>query len=286
MVTFVTAERDFRQVTHLGKGLQRQVPEVVSINQNVNPGTGNAILGRETLRMIGAPDLLDLLGDLRLRIAPASFFQVNHEQAARIYALVRQWAGLSREETAVDLYCGIGGIALTLARDAGRVIGVEVVADAVNNAKDNARLNHLANCSFLAGDAEELLQDLTHDGAPGAVAVVNPPRNGCEPGVLKALAGLAPRLLLYVSCEPETLARDLNLLAHLGYRTEEIQPVDMFPQTAHIESVARLVPAPMAKVARRQPPGPAKGRIAAGQPGTGRKPGRSPSKKPKATEAP
>ncbi len=254
MVTFVTSERDYRQVTQLGKGLQRQVPEVVSINQNVNTGSGNVILGRETLRMIGPPDLLDQLGDLRLRIAPTSFFQVNHGQAARIYALVRQWAALTREDTAVDLYCGIGGIALNLARDAGRVVGVEVVAEAVNNAKENARLNGLTNCVFLAGEAEELVQDLAHQVPPGTVAVVNPPRGGCEPAVLKALAELRPRTLIYVSCDPVTLARDLQLLANLGYRTEEVQPVDMFPQTAHVECVARLVPAPERKSGRgRQP---------------------------------
>jgi 23S rRNA (uracil1939-C5)-methyltransferase len=247
MVTFVTAEKDFRQLPRLAKALKTKHPEIVSVQQNVNPSSGNVIFGRDTLRLVGTPDLFDQLGEVRLRIAPTAFFQVNHEQAARIYALVRQWAALTREESAVDLYCGIGGIALHLARDAGRVIGIEVVEEAVRNARENARLNGLENCRFLAGEAEELVQDLTHEIPPGAVAVVNPPRGGCEPAVLEALAGLGPRLLIYVSCNPETLARDLELLAGHGYRTEQVQPVDMFPQTGHVESVARLVPDPRGK---------------------------------------
>ena len=247
MVTFVTTEKDFTQLTRLAKALKARHPEVISVQQNINPTAGNVIFGRETLRMIGAPDLLDQLGEVRLRIAPTAFFQVNHEQAARIYALVRQWAALKPEESAVDLYCGIGGIALHLARDAGRVIGIEVVEEAVRNARENARLGGLSNCTFRAGEAEELVHDLTLEIPPGSVAVVNPPRGGCEAAVLEALAGLKPRLLVYVSCNPETLARDLALLAGHGYRTEEVQPVDMFPQTGHIESVARLVPDPRGK---------------------------------------
>jgi len=243
MVTFVVAERDFRPVTHLAKWLKKKVPEVVSVNMNVNASEGNVIFGRETKRIMGVPDLIDQVGDVRLRISPTSFFQVNNEQAARIYRLVRQWAALGKDETALDLYCGIGGIALHLAKDAGRVIGVEVAEEAVGNARTNARLNDTAGCSFFAGDAAGQLEELAEQIPPGGVAVVNPPRSGCEPQVLKGLAGLAPRTLIYVSCNPRTLARDLDILGGLGYRTAEVQPVDMFPQTGHVESVARLVPA-------------------------------------------
>ncbi len=243
LVTFVTAERNFREITHLAKWLQKKVPEVVGVHQNVNSSEGNIVFGRETLRVLGAPDLLDQVGEVRLRIAPTAFFQVNHQQAARIYDLVRRWAALTRTDSAVDLYCGIGGIALHLARDAGRVIGIEAVEEAVRNARENARLNGLAGCQFRAGDAIEQVHDLVLELPAGAVIVVNPPRGGCEPPVLQSLAELAPRTLLYVSCNPDTLARDLDLLAGLGFRTEEVQPVDMFPQTPHVETVARLVPA-------------------------------------------
>ncbi len=251
LVTFVTAERNFREITHLAKWLQKKVPEVVGVHQNVNASAGNVVFGRETLRVLGAPDLIDQVGEIRLRIAPAAFFQVNNEQAARIYELVRQWAALSRSEYALDIYCGIGGIALHLAQDAGRVIGIEVVEEAVRNARENARLNGLQNCDFRAGDAAELVHDLAAAIPAGAVAVLNPPRGGCEPALLQSLAELAPRALIYVSCDPETLARDLDLLAGLGYRTEEVQPVDMFPQTPHVETVARLVPAESGRRAKK-----------------------------------
>lgn len=242
MVTFVTTERDFRQITHLGKWLMKKVPEVISVQQNVNASEGNVVIGRDTLKMLGTPDLIDQVGDIRLRIAPASFFQVNNAQAARIYALVRQWAGLSKEETAVDIYCGIGGIALNLAQDAGQVIGIEMVEDAVINARENARLNKRDNCTFIAGDAAELVADLAAEITSGSVIVLNPPRGGCERSVLEAASGLQPRQIIYVSCNPQTLARDLDILSGLGYKAEEVQPVDMFPQTPHIESVTRLIP--------------------------------------------
>jgi 23S rRNA (uracil1939-C5)-methyltransferase len=241
MVTFVTAQREYKRITALAKWVARKVPEIVSIQQNVNASAGNVILGRETLRMIGQPDLFDQVGDIRLRISPTSFFQVNHEQAARIYNLIRQWAGLRNNEYALDLYCGIGGIALHLAQDAGQVVGIEMVEEAVRNAQQNAAMNNLTNCRFLAGDASELLQDLITTLPALAAAVLNPPRSGCDSEVLQAVIRLQPRTLIYVSCNPETLARDLAELYRMGYRTAEIRPVDMFPQTAHVESVARLV---------------------------------------------
>ena len=238
MVTFVAAERNYREITHLAKWLTRKVPEVISVHQNINGSTGNVVMGRETIRIIGVPDLIDQVGDIRLRISPTSFFQVNHEQAGRIYDLVRRWANLDRTHTALDLYCGIGGIALHLAKDAGDVTGIEVVEEAVRNASENARMNHLSNCHFRAGDSAELIHDL----APGSIdaAVVNPPRSGCQAEVLEALASLAPATIIYVSCNPTTLARDLDLLLAKGYTVNDLQPVDMFPQTVHLETVVRL----------------------------------------------
>ena len=242
LVTFVTAERNYREVTHLAKWLTKKVPEVVSVHQNVNSSSGNVLLGRETLKMLGHPTLRDQVGDTRLAISPASFFQVNHEQAERIYALVRKWANLAPYNHVLDLYCGIGGIALGLARDAARVIGIEVVEDAVRNARDNARLNKLENCRFLAGDATEMLEDLQGDFPPGQVVTVNPPRKGVDEEALAAIVALQPRSIIYVSCNPESLARDLAYLNAQGFDTKTIQPVDMFPQTPHIENVALVMP--------------------------------------------
>ena len=242
LVTFVTNERDYRQPTHLAKWLVKKVPEVVSVQMNVNSSEGNVILGRQTYKLIGHRTLRDMIGETRLAISPASFFQVNHEQAERIYGLVREWAELTPEQTALDVYCGIGGIALNLARDAGEVLGIEVVEDAVHNARDNARLNRLNNCRFVAGDAAELLDDLQGDIAPGFVATVNPPRKGCDREVLDALCALQPRTLIYVSCNPESLAVDLDHLCRNGWQVDKVQPVDMFPQTPHVETVVKLLP--------------------------------------------
>ena len=240
MVTFVTSERNFTEVTHLAKWLQRKVPEVISVHQNVNSSSGNVIIGRETLKVLGTPDLIDLVGDVRLRLGPTSFLQVHHVQAARIYSLVRDWCDLQAGESALDLYCGVGGISLHLASKAHQVLGIETIAEAVRHAQANAKMNGFNNCKFVAGDVEAILEDdLPLTGTLGSV-VVNPPRSGCTPQVLKAVAQMQPRTLVYVSCHPDSLARDLSLLVEQGFRVEQIQPVDMFPQTPHIENVARL----------------------------------------------
>jgi len=240
MVTFVSNFRDLQQLPKLAKWLTRKVPEVVAVHQNVNSSGGNVILGQETLKLLGAPDLIDRAGDIRLRIAPGAFYQVNSLQAARVYALVREWAQLKKNQTAIDLYCGIGGIALHLAKDAKQVFGIEVVPEAVRNAADNASLNNLNNCRFSAGDAAEELRGLAEKLPNLAVAVVNPPRKGCDAEVLETLANLSPQRLIYVSCDPDSLARDLALLTQRGYQIEQVQPIDMFPQTAHVETVVLL----------------------------------------------
>lgn len=240
MVTFVTSERNFSEVTHLAKWLQRKVPEVISVHQNVNGSSGNVIIGRDTYKVLGTPDLVDQVGDVRLRLGPTSFLQVHHAQAARIYRLVRDWCALRAGESALDLYCGVGGISLHLASKAHQVFGVETVAEAVRHAQANARMNGFSNCKFIAGDVEAILgDDFPLAQKPGAV-VVNPPRTGCTPQVLSAIAALQPRTLVYVSCHPDSLARDLASLVEQGFCVEQVQPVDMFPQTQHVENVVRL----------------------------------------------
>lgn len=240
MVTFVTSERNYREVTHLAKWLQRKVPEVISVHQNVNSSTGNVIFGRETIKVLGTPDLVDLVGDVRLRLGPTSFLQVHHTQAARIYRLVRDWCALGKGESALDLYCGVGGISLHLAGKAHQVIGIESVSEAVRHAHANAKMNGFNNCQFVSGDVEEVLaNDLKLTGPLGAV-IVNPPRSGCAPQVLTAIAAIQAPTLVYVSCHPDSLARDLALLVEQGFLVEQVQPVDMFPQTPHVENVVRL----------------------------------------------
>jgi 23S rRNA (uracil1939-C5)-methyltransferase len=157
-----------------------------------------------------------------------------------IYEKVREWAALDKESTVLDLYCGIGGIGLFLAGQAKKVIGIEVVEEAVADARKNARLNGFRNCRFEAGDAADLLEELAEEGERIDVVVLNPPRKGCDKDVLQGVASLSPRRVVYVSCSPESLMRDLDILKKLGYVCSEIQPVDMFPQTVHVENVALI----------------------------------------------
>lgn len=242
MVTFVSREQDLRFLPKLGKWLQRKIPEVTAVHQNINASIGNVIIGGETLKLHGNPDLFDRVGDIRLRIGPTAFFQVNHQQAACVYRMIREWANLDGNQSALDLYCGVGGISLHLAQDAGQVFGIEVVEEAVKNARANAELNELKNCVFRAGDAAEELQRLADELPRLALACLNPPRKGCDKEVLTALGELQPRQIIYMSCDPESLSRDLAVLIELGYQIEKVQPVDMFPQTAHVETLVQLRP--------------------------------------------
>ncbi|MDF1562790.1 MAG: 23S rRNA (uracil(1939)-C(5))-methyltransferase RlmD [Deltaproteobacteria bacterium] len=240
LLTLVATRPEKKVLGELARWIRRRVPELVSIQLNVNASEGNTLLGEETERLLGEATLRDVVGETVLSISPASFFQVNHEQAGRIYALVRRWAALGPGDEALDLFCGIGGIALALARDAGKVTGIEVVEAAVENARENARRSGLENARFLAGDVLTLLADRRADFPPGQVVVLNPPRKGVAGEALEAVAALAPRMIVYVSCNPTSLARDLALLHGRGYRVEAVQPVDMFPQTGHVETVVRL----------------------------------------------
>ncbi len=248
LVTLVTDRRDFRRINPLVSWLRRRVPEVVAVHQNVNGSGGNVILGRETLKMAGTGDLLDRLGAFRVHIGPTSFLQVNHDQAVRMYRQIADWLAPRPGEQALDLYCGIGGIALHLAARGFAVTGVEVVPEAVGYARRNAERNRLAHCRFLAGETETLLPRLLEQLPAGSPVTVNPPRSGCDPAVLERLAAFRPRALVYMSCHPKTLARDLALLQQRGMRLKRLLAYDMFPQTAHVESLALLTPGP----ARRQ----------------------------------
>ncbi len=240
LVTFVSNFRDLKQLPKLAKWLTRKVPEVIGVHQNINSSTGNVIMGDKTIKLQGLPDLIETCGAVRLRIAPESFFQINTGQAANIYALVRKWANLTKQDTAIDLYCGIGGIALHLGKDAWQVDGIEYVDEAVRNAAENARLNELYNCRFYAGDATEQLQRYNSEKIP-ALVTVNPPRKGCTEELLQTLYQLKPKQIIYISCDPDSLCRDLKILTANGYKIAQLQPVDMFPQTAHIETVVQLV---------------------------------------------
>ena len=241
MVVLVTATKDLPKAKEITRLLRERVPNIKSVQQNIQTYRNNVILGRETKLLWGKPTIPDRIGRLRFSISARSFFQVNTEQAAVLYEKALEYAGLSGKETVIDAYCGTGTITLFLAQKAHRVYGIEIVKPAIEDAKKNARDNHIKNAAFLVGDATELMPRLCHENIRPHVIVVDPPRAGCTETVLKTFAAMRPDRIVYVSCNPATLARDLAILAKLGYSTREIQPVDMFPQTSHVEAVTKLI---------------------------------------------
>ncbi|SKA22202.1 23S rRNA m(5)U-1939 methyltransferase [Trichlorobacter thiogenes] len=241
MVTFVAARRAFNEIHHLARLLQEKVPQVAVVCQNVNSSEGNVIFGAHDHFLTKQQTVQERIGQVELLVSPRSFLQAQNDGARLLYETARDWAGLDGSQQVLDLYCGIGGIALTLAPLARQVLGVELNKDAVADAKRNARLNNAKNCRFEAGDVLELLDDLLEDELRFNCIVLNPPRKGCDREVLDKVAEFAPERIVYVSCSPQTLVRDLDILVAKGYHCEKVQPVEMFPQTPHVENVALLV---------------------------------------------
>jgi len=222
--------------------LRREIPGLKSVVQNVNPRRTNVILGPENRLLWGRKVIYDRIGDVVFAISPNSFFQVNPVQTKVLYDQVAKYAALTGVETVIDAYCGIGTIALYLARRAKRVYGVDVVGAAIRDAKQNAALNGMGHVTFEEGAAEEVMPRWHHEGIRPDVIVLDPPRKGCDPALLETAASMKPGRIVYVSCNPATLARDAKYLSELGYRVREVQPVDMFPQTGHVECCALLEP--------------------------------------------
>ncbi len=238
MTVIVTATADLPKKESVIASLRRDIPGLVSVVHNVNPARTNIILGRQTETIWGRDTIVDRIGDFLFRVSARSFFQVNTAQAAILYGKAEEYAGLTGAETVIDAYCGTGTITLFLARRAARVYGIEVVADAVADARANAAANGIDNAEYIVGDAVEVLPKLRARGVQPHAIVVDPPRAGCAPVVLDTFVRMRPERIVYVSCNPASLARDLAVLADGGYRVREIQPVDMFPQTYHVECVA------------------------------------------------
>lgn len=217
--------------------LTEAIPECVSIYHNVQPGRGNVILGKKIRRLWGEETLTATLCGLTFSVSPFSFFQINPEQAEILYETALGYANLTGCETVIDAYCGTGTITLALARRAARAVGIEIVAPAIADAKKNAERNGIANAEFYAEDAARLMPKLAEEGLRPDVIVMDPVRAGCDEAVLKAAAAMSPTRIVYVSCNPATFARDAARLRDLGYTLREVTPVDMFPQTMHVEVV-------------------------------------------------
>lgn len=221
--------------------LKEVVPEVTSIILNVNTTKGNRVLGFKSKVLYGPEVIQDQIGNLKFAISPLSFFQVNPSQTEILYGKALEYAALQGDETVFDIYCGIGTISLFLAQKAKHVIGVEMIETAVEDAKANAVHNGITNCDFHVGQAEEVILKLYDEGYRADVVVVDPPRKGCEPEVLETILAMAPKRIVYVSCKPSTLARDLKILCESGdYQLVQVQPVDQFGMTTHVETVAKL----------------------------------------------
>lgn len=220
--------------------LRGSVPGLAGVVLNINRKDTNVVLGPECRVLWGKGTLLDRLCGLCFEISPLSFYQVNHDQAERLYEKAAEYAGLSGGETVLDLYCGTGTIGLSMARAAGRVIGVELVAQAVENARQNAERNNIENAEFYCEDAVAAAARLQERGLKPDVVVLDPPRKGCGEFLPETVARMAPEKIVYVSCDPATLARDVKRFTGLGYRFVEAAPVDMFPRTAHVECVVLM----------------------------------------------
>jgi 23S rRNA (uracil1939-C5)-methyltransferase len=215
-------------------------PDTAGVLLNTNTARGNVVLGERYRTLWGQDFLTDTLRGLQFRISMPSFYQVNRDQAEVLYGKALEFAGLTGGETALDLYCGIGTITLCLAGRAGRVIGAEIVPQAVADARANAARNGISNAEFFCADASDIAARLEAEGLRPDVITVDPPRKGLAPEVVRAVAGMAPRRVVYVSCDPATLARDIRLFTQLGYRADRAAAVDLFPGTRHVETVVLM----------------------------------------------
>lgn len=240
MVVLVINGKSLPGQDQLVRLLIEEIPEIKSIVLNVNTANTNVILGPKNIVIYGEETITDFIGKFKFRISPLSFFQVNPVQTEVLYNKALEYAGLTGQETVFDLYCGIGTISLFLSEKAKKVYGVEVVEEAVRDAKENAKLNNVDNVEFFVGEAERIIPDMYQRGIKADVVVVDPPRKGCDVALLETLVSMEPQRIVYVSCNPATLARDLGYLAEHGFKVLEVQPVDMFPWTSHVECVVRI----------------------------------------------
>lgn len=241
MLVLVTNGEEIHRVEEWIAAIRDELPSVVSICQNVNTRQTNVIFGDVTRVLWGREVIYDYIGDVKFAISARSFYQVNPVQTEVLYGKTVEYAGLTGNETVIDAYCGIGTISLFLAQHAKEVYGVEIVKEAIEDARVNADLNGMEHVIFEVGASEDVIPRWKEQGIEADVIVVDPPRKGCDPRLLETILEMKPERVVYVSCNPSTLARDLRILEDGGYRTVEVQLVDMFPHTTHIENVALMV---------------------------------------------
>lgn len=240
MVCAVINGDDIPEKGSLIELLTKNSPQIVSVVLNINKRNTNVILGNSCQIIWGKDTITDILCGLKIEISPLSFFQVNRTQAERLYNIVSEFAGLTGHETLLDLYCGAGTIGLSMASKVKKIIGVEIVPQAIQNAKVNAKINNILNATFICADAEQAAQTLLIEKTNIDIIVVDPPRKGCTSETINSIIKINPQRIVYVSCDPATLSRDLNLFEQNNYRCEKVQPVDMFARTGHVECVVLI----------------------------------------------
>ena len=241
MVVIVANSDQVPQVDNLVDALLKEFSAIIkSIILNVNTEDTNVILGKKCITVYGQDYITDVLCDVKINISALSFYQVNHDMTEILYKKAREYA-CPKDKTVLDLYCGAGTIGLSMANEAKNIIGVEIIPDAIKNAKGNAKNNNINNARFICADATEAAKQLAEEGLSPNVVILDPPRKGCDEEVLRTVANnFAPEKIVYVSCDPATLARDCKIFETLGYKLMEYTPVDLFPRTGHVETVALL----------------------------------------------
>lgn len=224
----------------LVESLKQSIKNLKTVILNINKKNTNVILGDKNKVIYGEGYIYDFIGEFKFKISPLSFFQVNPVQTEVLYNKAFEYAGLKGEETVIDAYCGIGTISLFLSEKAKKVYGVEIIGQAIEDARANAKLNGVGNAEFILGESETVIAKLYKEGVKADVVVVDPPRKGCDEKLLEVIVKMAPERVVYVSCNPSTMARDLKYLSERGYAVREIQPVDQFPQTVHVETIIMM----------------------------------------------
>lgn len=213
---------------------------VKGIVLNINHENTNSIMGKKCVTIFGSDKITDIMGGVKYEISPLSFYQVNSKQAERLYTIAKEFTGLKGDETLLDMYCGAGTIGLFMADKIKNLIGVEIIPQAIENAKRNAEINGINNARFICADAGKAAEELLSEELKPDIVVVDPPRKGCDKPTIDAISSMQPQRIVYVSCDPATLARDIKLFGVKGYKCERVKPVDMFPRTAHVETVVLM----------------------------------------------
>lgn len=249
MVCLVANGRKIPFTDELVEMLKAEIDGLKSVILNINTENTNVVLGNECITLYGSDYITDELCGLKFNISPLSFYQVNHDGAEILYNKAKEYAALTGNETLIDLYCGTGTIGLTMARDAKQLVGVEIVEQAIENAKKNAELNSIDNARFICGDASKAAEILLEEGIKPDVVILDPPRKGCDSALVETVSKMAPERIVYVSCDSATLARDCARFLEVGYEVSEATPVDMFPRTGNVETVVLLSQRRLDKIA-------------------------------------